>query len=215
MGLNVRGSSLRNRNVAAVIVTADFSAGMDVGLRLDVTVSALGDATSLMGGTLLLTQLSGNRRPGLRERAGRVSVTGFDCVGPGVRSCRKACPPRAAFPMARLSKLASPAPIRRIANVSRAAKSRLRDGGPDHRRDQRLFPSSNIARISRLRRRRPKSVELFRPRNLSVTRYDGGDRRVDGRPGHGGARRRSTRAPARSSSARTCRSRPSQSPMAR
>src|SRR5271157_4769457 len=35
MGLNVRGSALRNRNVAAVIVTADFPLGMDVGLRFD------------------------------------------------------------------------------------------------------------------------------------------------------------------------------------
>src|ERR1700678_1847237 len=44
MGLTVRGASLPNRNVAAAIVTADFPLGMDARLRLDVTVSALGDA---------------------------------------------------------------------------------------------------------------------------------------------------------------------------
>ncbi len=64
-------ASLRNRNVAAVIVTADLPLGVDAGQRLDVTVSSLGDATSLMGGTLLLTQLGGRRRPGSRQRAGR------------------------------------------------------------------------------------------------------------------------------------------------
>ena len=49
LGLDVHGAALRNRNVASVIVTADLAAGMEAGTRLDVTVSALGDAPSLMG----------------------------------------------------------------------------------------------------------------------------------------------------------------------
>ena len=60
LGMDVHGIQLRNRNVAAVIVTADLPAGVQIGSRLDVTVSALGDAPSLMGGTLLLTQLQGS-----------------------------------------------------------------------------------------------------------------------------------------------------------
>ncbi len=72
---------MRNRNVAAVIVTADLPAGMDVGSRLDVTVSALGDAPSLMGGTLLLTQLSGTDGETYASAQGAVSVTGFDVAG--------------------------------------------------------------------------------------------------------------------------------------
>ena len=51
MGLTVRSDALRNKNVAAVIVTADMPFGTDAGQRLDVTMSSLGDATSLMGGT--------------------------------------------------------------------------------------------------------------------------------------------------------------------
>ncbi len=50
LGLDVHGASLRNRNVASVIVTTDLAAGIEVGARLDVTVSALGDAPSRMGG---------------------------------------------------------------------------------------------------------------------------------------------------------------------
>ena len=51
LGVDVHGIQLRNRNVAAVIVTTDLPAGVEVGSRVDVTVSALGDAPSLMGGT--------------------------------------------------------------------------------------------------------------------------------------------------------------------
>ncbi len=50
LGLDVHGAALRNRNVASVIVTTDLAAGIEAGARLDVTVSALGDAPSLMGG---------------------------------------------------------------------------------------------------------------------------------------------------------------------
>ena len=81
MGLNVRGQALRNRNVAAVIATADVQGGADVGTRLDVTVSALGDSASLMGGTLLLTTMSGPDSTTYANAQGAVSVTGFDVAG--------------------------------------------------------------------------------------------------------------------------------------
>ena len=78
LGLNVRGNALRNRNVAAVIVTADLPAGIEAGSRLDVTVSALGDAPSLMGGTLLLTPLQAADGQVYASAQGAVAVTGFD-----------------------------------------------------------------------------------------------------------------------------------------
>jgi flagellar P-ring protein precursor FlgI len=59
LGINVRGSDPRIANVAAVIVTAELPALARPGMRLDVTVSSLGDATSLRGGTLVLTALTG------------------------------------------------------------------------------------------------------------------------------------------------------------
>ena len=83
LGLDVHGASLRNRNVASVIVTADLSAGVETATRLDVTVSALGDAPSLMGGTLLLTQLQAADGTVYASAQGAVSVTGFDAVGQG------------------------------------------------------------------------------------------------------------------------------------
>ncbi|CAJ5671291.1 flagellar basal body P-ring protein [Burkholderia pseudomallei] len=51
------GIRLRSRNVAAVMVSANFPAGYVPGQKIDVTVSSMGDAKSLRGGTLLLTPL--------------------------------------------------------------------------------------------------------------------------------------------------------------
>ena len=57
LGVNVRDdfSSLKTDNVAAVMVTAMLPPFARQGARIDVTVSALGDAASLLGGTLLVT----------------------------------------------------------------------------------------------------------------------------------------------------------------
>ncbi len=59
LGVNARDNNLRTENVAAVMTTATLSPFARQGSRLDVTVSALGDATSLQGGTLLVTPLVG------------------------------------------------------------------------------------------------------------------------------------------------------------
>jgi len=58
-GLNVPASAMSSKNVALVMVTADIPAFAKPGTRLDVTVSSLGDAKSLQGGTLMLTPLLG------------------------------------------------------------------------------------------------------------------------------------------------------------
>src|SRR5262245_37803888 len=60
MGVNVQGniSTIQVRNIAAVFVTATLPPFARPGLKLDVTVSSIGDAKSLAGGTLLLTSLS-------------------------------------------------------------------------------------------------------------------------------------------------------------
>jgi flagellar P-ring protein precursor FlgI len=59
LGINVRNDTLKTANVAAVMVTATLPPFARHGTRLDVTVSALGDAKSLMGGNLLVTPLIG------------------------------------------------------------------------------------------------------------------------------------------------------------
>src|SRR5882724_4522823 len=49
MGVNIRGAQIRTGNVAAVMVTANLPPFATQGTRIDVTVSSLGDAKSLMG----------------------------------------------------------------------------------------------------------------------------------------------------------------------
>jgi flagellar P-ring protein precursor FlgI len=84
MGVNIRsigrGSILRTRNVA-VLVTADLPAFIQPGSRVDVTVSSLGDATSLLGGTLVLTALTGVDGQTYAIAQGQLAVAGFAVAG--------------------------------------------------------------------------------------------------------------------------------------
>lgn len=59
LGVNVTGEQYRPKNVAAVFVTAALPAFARSGGRVDVTVSAIGDSKSLLGGTLIMTPLNG------------------------------------------------------------------------------------------------------------------------------------------------------------
>ena len=81
MGINVRNSKARTRNVAAVIVTAELPAFTGKGARIDVTVSSLGDATSLQGGSLILSPLSGADNQIYAVAQGPIAVTGFSQQG--------------------------------------------------------------------------------------------------------------------------------------
>jgi flagellar P-ring protein precursor FlgI len=58
LGVNVSGEQFRPRNVAAVLVTATLPPFARAGSRIDVTVSTIGDAKSLLGGTLIMTPLN-------------------------------------------------------------------------------------------------------------------------------------------------------------
>jgi flagellar P-ring protein precursor FlgI len=81
MGINVRNSKARTRNVAAVIVTAELPAFTGRGARIDVTASSLGDATSLQGGSLILTPLMGADNTIYAVAQGPLAVTGFATTG--------------------------------------------------------------------------------------------------------------------------------------
>ncbi|MDQ2090878.1 flagellar basal body P-ring protein FlgI [Marimonas arenosa] len=58
LGVNVTGEQFRPKNVAAVFVTASLPPFARAGGKIDVTVSAIGDAKSLLGGTLIMTPLN-------------------------------------------------------------------------------------------------------------------------------------------------------------
>jgi flagellar P-ring protein precursor FlgI len=83
MGITVPQNKVKTKNVAAVIVSADMPLTARVGTRIDVTVSSLGDAKSLEGGTLLLSPLKGTDNRVYAMAQGPVSVGGFKATGAG------------------------------------------------------------------------------------------------------------------------------------
>ena len=81
LGVNTRGSNLQTKNVAAVMVTGVLPPFARQGSRVDVTVSALGNAKSLLGGTLLVTPLIGADGEVYAVSQGQIAVGGFEAAG--------------------------------------------------------------------------------------------------------------------------------------
>jgi flagellar P-ring protein precursor FlgI len=88
LGVNIRGAQLRTGNVAAVMVTGNLQAFATQGTRTDVVVSALGDAKSLQGGTLLVTPLMGADGNVYAVAQGTVAVAGFQAEGDAAKIIR-------------------------------------------------------------------------------------------------------------------------------
>lgn len=81
LGVKPTDSGLDSKNVAAVMVTASLPAFSRQGGRIDVTVSALGDSKSLLGGTLLVTPLLGADGEVYAVSQGQLAVGGFAATG--------------------------------------------------------------------------------------------------------------------------------------
>lgn len=178
LGINVRNTRLQTRNVAAVIVTADLPPAAGVGSRIDVTVSSLGDATSLMGGTLVLTTLSGADGQTYAVAQGAVAVTGYDVAG-------------------QAETLSQGVPTAgRISNGALIERSLppMRDGGvltlelrnPDYTTAVRISDAINNYARDRYHKRVAyaqdfRTVTMFRPPETSVARFmsEVGDLMVD------------------------------------
>ena len=81
LGVNTRGETMQTKNVAAVMVTASLPAFAAQGAHIDVSVSAMGDAKNLQGGTLLVTTLFGADGQIYALAQGPVSIDGFSAQG--------------------------------------------------------------------------------------------------------------------------------------
>ncbi|HTP76497.1 MAG TPA: flagellar basal body P-ring protein FlgI [Rhizomicrobium sp.] len=81
LGVNTRGTTMQTKNVAAVMVTANLPAFAAQGTRIDISVSAMGDAKSLQGGTLLVTTLFGADGQIYAVGQGPVAISGFSASG--------------------------------------------------------------------------------------------------------------------------------------
>lgn len=89
MGVKIAaGAAMRTGNVAAVMVTANLPPFGTQGTRMDVTVSSLGDAKNLMGGTLLVTPLLGADGNVYAVAQGSVAINGFQAEGEAAKIVR-------------------------------------------------------------------------------------------------------------------------------
>jgi flagellar P-ring protein precursor FlgI len=88
LGVNIRGQTLRTGNVAAVMVTANLPPFGTQGTRFDVTVSALGDAKNLQGGTLLVTPMLGADGNVYGVAQGSLAIGGFQAEGDAAKITR-------------------------------------------------------------------------------------------------------------------------------
>jgi flagellar P-ring protein precursor FlgI len=77
LGANVPPELVQSRNVAAVIVTATLPPSANIGDRIDVAISSIGDARSLVGGTLLMTPLLGPDQRSYALAQGPLVVGGY------------------------------------------------------------------------------------------------------------------------------------------
>lgn len=88
LGINVTGEQFRPRNVAAVIVTAALPPFARAGARVDVSISAIGDASSLHGGTLVMTPLNGADGQIYAVAQGNVIAGGVSVTGQAAQEVR-------------------------------------------------------------------------------------------------------------------------------
>src|SRR6476469_3920875 len=88
LGVNIRGQNRRTGDVAAVMVTANLPPFGTQGTRIDVTVSALGDAKSLQGGVLLVTPLLAADGNVYAVSQGSVAIGGFQAEGEAAKIVR-------------------------------------------------------------------------------------------------------------------------------
>jgi flagellar P-ring protein precursor FlgI len=169
MGVNIRGGQARTRNVAAVMVTAELPAFMSKGQRIDVTVSSVGDAKSLAGGSLIMTPLSGADQTIYAVAQGPVTVTGVSAAG-AAQSVTQGVPTSGRISNGAIVERDAPGAF------SEDVSLQLELRNPDFRTAVRIVDAINRYGdrqfgMKLARDRDFKSVELRRPKSLSAARF--------------------------------------------
>lgn len=179
MGINIKGLPLRARNIAAVIVTANLPAFAGTGSRIDVTVSSVGDASSLMGGTLLMTPLSGSDGQVYAVAQGQLAVSGFTVQGQAER-LTQGVPTSGRIPNGALVERQIPGQLRDLPELV------IELDNPDFKTALRIVDAVNAYTRARFgkplaRDRDLRTVVVQRPQQVSVARFlaDIGDLRVE------------------------------------
>ncbi|WP_346897006.1 flagellar basal body P-ring protein FlgI [uncultured Roseibium sp.] len=169
LGVNVRDARLRTRNVAAVVVTAEMPAFIGKGSEIDVSVSSLGDATSLAGGTLIATPLLGADGEIYAVAQGALAVSGFSESGQAA-TVKKGSPTVGRIPNGALVEKDISA---RFKNIPKLV---LELSNPDFKTAVRITDAINQHSMARYgtkvaRERDLRTIDLRPPKKVSVTRF--------------------------------------------
>jgi flagellar P-ring protein precursor FlgI len=169
MGVAVRGVPIRAQNVAAVTVTADLPPFVGVGSRIDVTLGSIGDATSIRGGTLLLTPLTGGDGQVYAVAQGPVQVSGFTVEGDAA-SLTQGVPTAGRIPNGALVERRVPGSLEGLDRIV------LELQNPDYRTASKIADAVNSYTQSRWGRRVAaeqdlRTVVLHKPGNIGATRF--------------------------------------------
>ena len=169
MGVNVRKVSPRTRNVAAVIVTAELPAFIGRGSRIDVTVSSLGDATSLVGGSLIMTPLAGPDNEIYAVAQGPVAVSGFTAGG-AAETLTQNVPTSARIPNGAHVEREPPGRFSEERNLTLELRN------PDFATAVRITDAINAYTLGRhgfrsAQERDLRTVSVITPRNLGPARF--------------------------------------------
>lgn len=162
LGVNAANGNLNTRNVAAVMVTANLPPFASQGSRIDVTVSALGDARSLAGGQLLVTPLMGADQQVYAVAQGSLAIGGFSAQGQSGSSVSRGVPTA--------GRIASGATVEREIPFDIAGQSELRLSlrNPDFTTAHRMAAVINSAvGAEAARALNPGTVTLRRPQSFA------------------------------------------------
>ncbi|ALE02965.1 flagellar basal body P-ring protein FlgI [Bartonella ancashensis] len=169
LGISPPAGAARANNMAAVIVTAEIPPFATPGSRIDVTVSSLGDATSLQGGTLVMTPLLGADGQTYAVAQGNMIISGFGAQGVA-ESVTQGVPTSGRIPNGALVERK----IEGNFNSNKEIILELRNS--DFSTAVRVTDLVNIFSSQRYKtnvakERDAKTIILSKPRDISVTRF--------------------------------------------
>lgn len=165
LGVNTRDANLNTKNVAAVMVTARLPAFVAAGSPIDATVSAMGDAKSLQGGTLLVTPLLGADGQAYAVSQGTVQTGSVSASGASGSSVSKGVPTA--------GRIASGAIVEREIGFQLASMSQLRLTlrNPDFTTARHIAEAVNTAYPGCARADNPTIVTLQPPEGRGMVAF--------------------------------------------
>lgn len=169
LGVAVRGVPLRAQNVAAVTVTANLPPFVAIGSRIDVSVSSIGDASSLRGGTLIVTPLTGGDGEVYAVAQGPVQSSGFTVQGEAAQ-LTAGVPTAGRIPGGALVERKVPGSLQSLDRLA------LELTNPDYRTAARIADAINAYAEDRWGRRIAaerdlRTVDLQRPSGIGTARF--------------------------------------------